>query len=370
MEEIINPIPRELLKQELTEDKRLRNTNRGGNILYICTAFDSPNVMQEIGRLREIAFRREGGGTGFSVDIDRFDTMNPPCKQLIVWNPEAEEIIGGYRFIYGPDIRFDEQGQPIIATSHLFQFSDKFIQDYLPQTVELGRSFVAVEYQASRADAKGLFALDNLFDGLAALMVVLPDAHYFFGKMTMYPSYKRYARDLILHFLDKHFGDREQLVYPHNPLLLDHPTEELDVVTYEDDFKADYKLLNAAVRRLGCNIPPLVNAYMNLSPTMRIFGTAINDEFGDVEETGLMININEMHEDKRVRHIASFIKEKPEWAHRVAENKVLYPLKKLIRKRRARKEQSQASSDTATQEGVRAKIRHHISRKAKDSSES
>lgn len=329
MEKIIDPIPKELLMQELTEEKRLRNTNRGGNILYVCTAHDSPHVMQEIGRLREIAFRQGGGGTGFSVDIDRFDTMEKPCKQLVVWNPDAQEIIGGYRYIYGPDIRFDEAGQPIIATSHLFHFSDAFIKEYLPRTIELGRSFVAVEYQSSRTDTKGLFALDNLFDGLGALMVVLPDAQFFFGKMTMYPSFNRYGRDLILHFLSKHFGDKRALVTPHKPLVIEHPTEELDVVLTEDDFKADYRLLNAAVRRLGCNIPPLVNAYMNLSPTMLEFGTAINDEFGDVEETGILIDINEMHEDKRLRHIVSFIKEKPEWSHRLVENKIFYPFRRL-----------------------------------------
>ena len=325
MEKIIDPISKSLLKQELTPDKLLRHTNRGGNELYVCTAHDSPHVMQEIGRLREIAFRQGGGGTGLSADIDRFDTMENPCKQLIVWNPDAEEIIGGYRYLYGPDIQFDEQGQPVIATSHLFRFSDDFIHEYLPRTIELGRSFVAVEYQASRADAKSLFALDNLFDGLGALMIVLPDAQYFFGKMTMYPSYNRYGRDLILHFLDKHFGDCRKLVVPHKPLPIEHPAEELDVVLTEEDFKDDYRLLNAAVRRLGCNIPPLVNAYMNLSPTMLMFGTAINDEFGDVEETGILIDINEMHESKRLRHIASFVKEKPEWAHRVVDNKIAYP---------------------------------------------
>jgi hypothetical protein len=336
MEKIIDPIPKEVLMQELTPDKLLRHTNRGGNELYICTAHDSPNVMQEIGRLREIAFRHGGGGTGLSVDIDRFDTMEVPCRQLIVWNPDAEEIIGAYRYLYGPDIRLDEKGQPIIATSHLFHFSDEFIRHYLPHTIELGRSFVTVEYQASRTDTKGLFALDNLFDGLGALTVILPDAQYFFGKMTMYPSFNRYGRDLILHFLHKHFGDRRRLVTPHTPLPLEHKTEEMDVVLTEEDFKADYRLLNAAVRRLGCNIPPLVNAYMNLSPTMLMFGTAINDEFGDVEETAILIDFNEMHEEKRLRHIASFVKEKPEWAYRLVDNKIAYPLRLLRHRKRIR----------------------------------
>lgn len=333
MEKIIDPISRELLKAELTADKLLRHTNRGGNELYVIDAHDSPHVMQEIGRLREIAFRAGGGGTGLSADIDEFDTMEVPYKQLVVWNPDANEIIGGYRYIHGADVKFDDKGQPILATSHMFHFSEKFIHDFLPRTLELGRSFVAVEYQASRTDTKGLFALDNLFDGLASLTVVLDDAEYFFGKMTMYPSYDRLARDMILYFLDKHFGDRRHLVSAYQPLFLEHNPKQFRELFVEDDFKLDYRILNAEVRKRGCNIPPLVNAYMNLSPTMLVFGTAINHEFGEVEETGILISVNELHEDKRKRHILSFIDEHPEYAGRIKGTKVMFPLKRLIRKK-------------------------------------
>lgn len=331
MEAIIEPIKKELLKAELTNDKMLRHTNRGGNELYIIDAHNAPNVMQEIGRLREIAFRAGGGGTGMSADIDEFDTMEVSYKQLVVWNPDAEEIIGGYRYIHGSEVKFDDKGQPILATSHMFHFSEKFIHDYLPRTLELGRSFVAVEYQASRTDTKGLFALDNLFDGLASLTVVLDDAEFFFGKMTMYPSYDRLARDMILYFLDKHFGDRRHLVSAYHPLFMEHNPKQFRELFIEDDFKLDYRILNAEVRKRGCNIPPLVNAYMNLSPTMLVFGTAINHEFGEVEETGILINVNELHEDKRKRHIMSFIDERPEYAKRIKDAKVMFPLRRRRR---------------------------------------
>jgi len=328
MEKIIDPINKELLKAELTAEKRMRRTNRGGNVLYIVDAHDSPNVMQEIGRLREIAFRASGGGTGMSVDIDEYDTMEVPYKQRVVWNPDAEEIIGGYRYIHGADVKFDEKGQPILATSHMFHFSEKFIHEYLPRTLELGRSFVAVEYQASRTDTKGLFALDNLFDGLAALTVILDDAEYFFGKMTMYPSYDRLARDMILYFLNKHFGDRRYLVSAYQPLFLEHNPKQFRELFTETDFKLDYRILNTQVRQRGCNIPPLVNAYMNLSPTMLVFGTAINHEFGAVEETGILISVNELHEDKRKRHILTFVEERPEYKSRIKGNKVLFPFRR------------------------------------------
>lgn len=312
MEEIIAPISKEALLSELTEDKRLRTTNKSNNEIYIVTWQDSPNVVREIGRLREIAFRAAGGGTGLPLDLDEFDTMENPYKQLIVWNPERNEIIGGYRYILGTDVQMDEHGHPLLATAHMFEFSERFLNDFLPQTIELGRSFVSLEYQSTRAGSKAIFALDNLWDGLGALTVIMPNVKYFFGKMTMYPSYHRLGRDMILYFLKKHFADKDNLIVPTKPLLLDHDEEMLKNIFCEDDFREDYKILNTEVRKLGYNIPPLVNAYMNLSPTMRLFGTAINYGFGDVEETGILIAVDEILAEKRMRHIDTFVKENPD----------------------------------------------------------
>lgn len=311
-EEIIKPIDKALLKSELTPEKRLRITNKSNNEIYIVTYQDSPNIVREIGRLREIAFRSAGGGTGKSMDLDHFDMEPDSYKQLFVWNPEKEEIIGGYRYICGTDVKFDEAGQPVLATSHMFHFSDKFIKDYLPQTIELGRSFVSVPYQSTRAGAKAIFALDNLWDGLGALTVIMPNVKYFFGKMTMYPSYSRRGRDMILYFLQKHFPDNDNLIIPMKPLRLEADPKELSLIFKEDGFKEDYRILNHEIRKLGYNIPPLVNAYMGLSPTMKMFGTAINYGFGDVEETGILIAVDEILAEKRVRHIDSFVLAHPE----------------------------------------------------------
>lgn len=312
MEDIIAPIDREALKAELTPERRLRTTNKSHNEIYIINWKNAPNMLKEIGRLREIAFRAAGGGTGKSLDLDEYDLMENPYQQLVVWDPEAEEILGGYRYILGDEVEFDSEGKPILATAHMFDFSPKFLKEYLPTTIELGRSFVTLEYQSSRAGAKGLFALDNLWDGLGALTVVKPNVKYFFGKMTMYPSYHRLGRDMILYFLKKHFSDKDGLITPTHPLKIETDENLLKQLFPYDTFKEDYKVLNTEVRKLGYNIPPLVNAYMSLSPTMRMFGTAINYGFGDVEETGILIAVDEILEEKRVRHIESYIKEHPE----------------------------------------------------------
>ena len=324
--EIIQPVAKELLKSELTPERQLRMTNKSHNEIYIVDAHNAPNVLREIGRLREIVFREAGGGTGKELDLDEFDTCENCYKQLIVWNPEEEEIIGGYRYLIGSDVDFDKDGQPILATSHMFHFSDKFIKEYLPWTIELGRSFVSLEYQnTNKNGSKSLFALDNLWDGLGALTVIQPDVKYFFGKMTMYPSYIRKGRDMILYFLKKHFDDKENLIVPMKPLVIEEDPQELETLFCEESFKEDYKILNREVRKLGYNIPPLVNAYMGLSPTMKLFGTAINYGFGDVEETGILIAVDEILEQKRVRHIDSYIKEHPE-ALKITSgaNKVIY----------------------------------------------
>ena len=328
-QEIIQPIAKEILKSELTSERQLRMTNKSHNEIYIVTAHDSPNVMKEIGRLREIAFREAGGGTGKSMDIDEFDTCENCYKQLIVWNPEAEEIIGGYRYLVGNEWDYDDKGQPILATSHMFHFSERFIKDYAPWTIELGRSFVSLPYQSSRMGAKSLFALDNLWDGLGALTVIKPNVKYFFGKMTMYPSYIRKGRDMILYFLKKYFDDKEKLIIPMKPLIIESDPVEFQTLFSGESFKEDYKILNSEIRKLGYNIPPLVNAYMSLSPTMKLFGTAINYGFGDVEETGILIAMEEIFEEKRVRHIDSFIKEHPE-ALKITSgaNKVIYKERK------------------------------------------
>jgi hypothetical protein len=303
---IISPVPQELIEAELTPERFLRDTNKGGNEIYVVDAHNSPNVMREVGRLREIAFRSAGGGSGKECDIDEFDTMTPPCKQLLVWDPDSKLILGGYRYICGSDIKIDDNGSPRIATGHMFNFSPRFIKDYLPYTLELGRSFVRPEYQSSRAGAKALYALDNLWDGLGSLTVVHPELKYLFGKVTMYPSFTRRCRDLILYFLNKHFGDTEHLVWPIHPLKIESDPDELATIFTGSNFKEDYVILNTHVRAHGDNIPPLVNAYMSLSPTMRMFGTAINDEFGNVEESGIFFAIDEIVDEKKRRHIDTY----------------------------------------------------------------
>ena len=308
MKRIIDPVDRELLKAELNQDRHLRTTNRANNELFVVGP-DAVNVIREIGRLREIAFRNDGGGTGEALDIDKFDT-DPAYgyRQLVLWDPEAEEIIGGYRFCICDEAVFNRFGQPILTSSHMFEFSKKFLREYLPYTLELGRSFVSVEYQSSKAGSKSLFALDNLFDGIAALGVMYKDRlKYFFGKMTIYPEYNTEAREMVMYFLKKYFGEKADLIHIRKQVKINNPKRFHKVFT-GSNYKENYAILKAEVSKLGVNIPPLVNTYMNLSPSMIYFGTGINDEFADVFDSGILIAFDEMYPEKIERHSNSFLK--------------------------------------------------------------
>lgn len=310
MEKIIDPVPLKLIKAELTPARKLMDTNKGGNELYVVDCNNAPNTLREIGRIRELTYREAGGCSGKEVDLDDYDFMEKPYQQLIVWDPEAEKIIGGYRYILGKDISFKEDGQPNVTSSHLYTFSDKFICEYLPKAMELGRSFVAPEYQSSKAGAKALFTMDNLWDGIAGVLLSNPGVEYLFGKMTIYKSYNKSARELIIRFLEKHFPDKEVLVRPYRPLRSHTDGRLLDLILKEEGLKEDLRCLKEALRKLGTGIPPLVNSYINSSSTMKIFGSTVNDELSDAIETGLMIHFDEMYPDKRDRHISTFIEKR------------------------------------------------------------
>ena len=305
MREIAPPIDKSVLKQELKKVNFVRPTNNGGNEIYIFTASQSEILMTEVGRLREVSFRSAGGGTGKELDIDHFDRAESPYLQLIVWDPEDEAMIGGYRYILCKDaIRTD--GTSDLSTQEIFKYSEKMKTEYFPLTIELGRSWVQPNYQPKPGNRAGLFSLDNLWDGLGALIIMRPEIEYFFGKVTMYPTYNAVARDHLLSFMHKVFPDREKLLDVENVLTIDSDCSEMLKKIEGLDYKASHAILNQTIRSLGENIPPLFNSYMNLSPTMKTFPTSVNSHFGGVEETGIMIRIADIYDTKKSRHLESY----------------------------------------------------------------
>ena len=297
MKPIIDPVAREEIERELTAEKKIRNTNKAGNEIYVITAANSPAVMREIGRLREVSFREAGGGTGEEVDIDTDDLAENGYQQLIVWDPAAREIVGGYRFIICRSSRPEH-----LSTEHYFRFSDKFREEFLPWTIELGRSFVQPSYQ-SRDNNKSIFALDNLWDGLGALTVLNPEIRYFFGKVTMYTDFNVEARNMIIYFMHRYFPDHDELMEGIDPVEMEIDYEKFDAMFTGDNYNEDHRTLCQQVRERGENIPPLINSYMGISPSMRTFATVHNNDFGAVEETGILITIADIYPAKGERHM-------------------------------------------------------------------
>lgn len=296
MRHLIAPIPREALLRELTPERKIRDTKKASNEIYIFEGIACPALMREVGRLREEAFRAAGGGTGKEVDIDSEDLDPSGYSQLIVWDPTAQQIVGGYRF----NICQSEHPE-CLSTEHYFRFSDRFRKRFLPHTIELGRSFVQVQYQVRR-NPKSLYALDNLWDGLGALVVLNPQTRYLFGKVTMYPSYNREARAILFHFLNRYFADKEALMEGLH-LLPPYKGELPENLFPEESYEENYRLLVRHLRERGESIPPLINLYMNLSPTMRLFDTVINADFGQVEETAILITIKDIYPEKKLRYV-------------------------------------------------------------------
>lgn len=307
MKPIIPPVETSLLLSEL-EGHLLRPSNKAGNLIFDITAHECPNVMREIGRLREISYRDGGGGTGKEIDIDNLDIMEKPYHQLIVWDPDNQQIIGGYRYLLGHEIAIDESGQPRIASAHLFQFSPRFVSDFLPYTIEFGRAFVQPAYQAREMGVKALFALDNIWDGIGALVYKYPQLQWMIGKVTLYPSFDPMVRDLLYSFLYRYHPDTEGLLIPYHPLAISEEAQKwADEVFEGDDSAANLHALQLAARQRGLVVPAMFAAYLNLTKHMRTFGTSINDEFGDVLETGIMVAIKDILPEKKERYMQPYI---------------------------------------------------------------
>ncbi len=304
----IPPISRDLLKAELNEERFVRKTNKLDNEIYIVNAHNSPHTMQEIGRLREVSFAESGGGTGNPVDIDEYDTNEHCYQQLVVWSPEDEELVGGYRFIDCSTI-WDHDPIPL-STTHYFNFSDRFIKEFMPYTIELGRSWVQPNYQPQINARQGMFSLDNLWDGLGSIVANNPNAKYFFGKVTMYTSYNQEARDAVLSFMHYYFPDDEKLVTPIEPLALYNDMSDFLASLKDLPFKEGLRALSTYVRERDELIPPLINNYMQLSSTMKMFGTAMNNDFGAVEESAILITIGDIYEDKHDRYVTPYLEGK------------------------------------------------------------
>lgn len=286
---IAHPQDRRLLKQELREAELLGETGDGKKIYLFDYRSDSA-VMAEIGRLREIAFRCVGEGTGQRRDLDRHDRH---YRHLILWDEEDLEIAGAYRLGEASSMPPDQ-----LYSASLFRYSEA-MAPCLAQGIELGRSFVQPRYWGRRS-------LDYLWYGIGAYLRRHPEVRYLFGPVSLSNSYPKRARDLLVWFYRHYFPDAEGLARANNPYPLEADLErELSSLFVGDDYSADFARLREQLEYLGVSVPTLYKQYSELCEPggVRFADFGVDADFGFCIDGLVVVDIHRVKARKRQRYI-------------------------------------------------------------------
>jgi len=300
MSHIISPVSKNKLLPEITRQKLLRQTSKGGNEIYSFTMREAPSLMYEVARLRETSYRAAGCGSGNSIDIDDFDIEPKPYHQLIVWNPHEKEIVGGYRYAVG-----SEYTNCIcqLSMTHYFRFSQNFVNEILPYSIELGRAWVNPVYQPSSDTRKSIFALDNLWDGIGVVVSEHENIKHLYGKLTIPGNYNPIARILLQWVLRHYFRDKDNLLIPEKPIVIPEVLTLAGIQLSGNNFEEDFRVVSRYIKAMGLSIPPLVSSYIGLASKITTFGTTLNTELNNSFEIGMMINIKDIHKEKLSRYV-------------------------------------------------------------------
>ena len=296
MTPLADPVSVALLQRELRAQTPLLKLRGGKVCAYLLHGDNAPHLLREIGRVRELSFRAIGGGTGGALDLDPYDYGPCAYRQLILWAPQEQVVVGGCRVrstgTDGPSAR--------VATEDLFAFSERFRERYGDALLDIGRLFVHPAFQA-RAGSQGIFTLDSIWQALAAVAVA-DGVRAFFGRVVFPKDYHPQVRDLTLALLQKHFAGDAQWVHPRVPAPRVTSDEALDHLLVGKTWREDMRLLRQFARARGAQVPALLRAYLGLSDRLRVFGTAADPDLGGIEETCLLIDVADVLEHKAARY--------------------------------------------------------------------
>ena len=306
MEPIIPQVDKKLVKQELNESTFLRYTSKANNELYVIDNQVAPNALREVARLREITFRDANAGTGKALDLQDFDLYDKACKNLILWDPDHEEIIGGYRFTDWGQVAFEADGQPKVNTSHLFTFTPEFIQGPFSTTIEMARAWVRPDYRTREMGLKSLYALDNLWDGLGGIVATHPKIKYLAGKVSLFKTQPKKSRNAIIYFMQKFLNGGQSMLAKNPEIISPEEAAYYDSIFTASTMMDNYRLLQSFVKSCGDAIPPMVNMYINLSPTMKTFGCVCDPDFGEVYDMFILITLEDVYQERYGRYIQSY----------------------------------------------------------------
>lgn len=295
-----SPRNKKLLKEEVKKAEFLGNTIDGKRIILV-DAMQSPSLLRELGRVREISFRAIGGGTGSARDNDLYDNY---YRHLILWDDEELEIVGAYRIGECKDI-IANKGTEGLYTYNLCDFNDHF-KDYCNYSVELGRSFVQPKYWGSRA-------LDNLWQGVGAYLAHNPNIKYTYGTVTINADTPKKAVAALVYFYSYHFTCSTNMMKAKKPYMMsDEDRVEFDGLFKDVSYKDGFVLLKSYLKDLGTSVPTLFKQYAELydEGAVRFFDFSVNDDLFGVVEGFIIADNTRMKKAKRKRYIENFEKLK------------------------------------------------------------
>ncbi len=285
------------IKKELKNAELLGQT-KDGKIIYLYE-WSSANatLLNEIGRLRELSFRQVGEGVNKKRDIDKYDRY---YKHIVLWDNEDLEIVGAYRIGITSEI-VKAHSLEALYTYSLFDYKEGF-NNYLENSIELGRSFVQPKYWGSRA-------LDYLWQGIGAYLRNNPQIKYLYGGVSISQSYPKVAKDMILHFYESYFGAKEQIVEAQIPYHFDFNDEYMKVFQSEllyDNYKEDFKTLKKALGFLELSVPTLYKQYADLCEEdgIKFCAYNIDKDFSDCVDSFIVLSVDRIKEKQRARYIS------------------------------------------------------------------
>ena len=293
---IAHPEDRRELKKELKASELLGETKDGKHIYLYASQDKNSSVINEIGRLRELSFRKVGEGINKKRDIDKYDRY---YKHIILWDNEDLEIVGAYRIAECKNVIL-EYGVDALYTTTLFDYNDTFMP-YLDDAIELGRSFVQPKYWGSRA-------LDYLWYGIGAYLRNNPQIKYMYGPVSLSANYSKAAKDMLLYFYDKNFHDSDGLVsakLPYNFTTDETLIKNLDEEFNSDDYKENFRTLKKALSSIDSNIPTLYKQYGDLCDEGGIKFCAFNidPDFSNCIDSFIVVDVSLIKESQRQRYI-------------------------------------------------------------------
>ena len=292
--EVADPVPQVNILEELAHLEDSKILTHGKFTVYLTKANQIPHLLDEIGRQRELTFRSVGEGTGQSRDLDEFDLY---YYHLILWDDEAQKLVGAYRMGRGTEI-LEYYGKKGFYMSSLFKMSNAF-RPYLMQSVELGRSFVVQEYQRQR------WPLFLLWQGITLSLKNFEEVRFIIGPVTMSDSYKNMSKHIMIQFLEKHYGDSEMsgMVKPRVKVKKDKSIEE-DAETLLTEVKNDLKKVDkiiAEIEPMGLQMPVLFKKY--LAQNAKIIAFNRDPLFNDAIDAFMVLDIELMPESDVKAHL-------------------------------------------------------------------